>query len=265
VVVLVPGCCGGALEFHREVVAGGGDPGLAVAESTSLMYAVKKEGGNGVWARGLKHSLPLAAFPARRTGEVLERLRPAFPQFVPAANVLDTSLNNSNHITHPAFFLTNLGFVESKRIEEWFFYWDGYTPATSRLGEQLDAERLAIVRAFGLPEVTIEEWIRRYYGHQGMAGGSLYELFSTSPVHRATRGPRSTQSRLLTEDVPYGLVPLASLGRLVGVTTPVLDALITLAGVVNETDYWRTGRTVESLGLAGLTVEQVLRLVKEGR
>ncbi|MFC2037487.1 NAD/NADP octopine/nopaline dehydrogenase family protein, partial [Chloroflexota bacterium] len=264
VVVLTPGCCGGALEFRQELRLHGNQADVGLAESTSLMYAVKKEGGHRVWARGVKQGLPLAALPAHQTTAVIERLRPAFSHFVPAVNVLDTSFNNSNHMTHPVPMLMNMGLVESQRIEEWFFYHDGYTPGTGRAGEQLDAERLAIVRAFDLPEVSIVEWVQRYYGHQGMRGDTLYELFSSSPVHGPTRGPRTTKSRLITEDIPYGLVPLASFGRLAGVPTPTMDALITLAGVVNETNYWQAGRTIESLGLAGMTVDEMVHLVSEG-
>jgi opine dehydrogenase len=263
-VVLTPGCCGGAIEFRRELKARGCPADVIVAESTSLMYAVKKEGGHRVWARGVKRGLPLAALPTGQTAAVIERLRPAFPQFVPALNVLDTSFNNSNHMTHPPVMLMNIGFVEGRHIEEWLFYHDGYTPGTGRVGERLDAERLAVVRAFGLPQVGILEWVRRYYGHLGMEGGSLHEMFSTSPVHGATKGPRNTQSRLLTEDIPYGLVPLASFARAAGVPTPTMDALITLAGIVNETDYWESGRTVASLGLLGMTVAKIVQYVTNG-
>ena len=154
--------------------------------------------------------------------------------------------------------------LESARFDEWFFYHDGYTPSTSRVGQRVDAERLAIVRAFGLPQVSIVEWVRRYYGHQGMTGDNLYELFSKSPVHASTRGPRTTRSRLITEDIPYGLVPLASFGRLAGVETPGMDALVTLACAVNEADYRQTGRTVETLGLGGMTRDEILCFVTGG-
>jgi opine dehydrogenase len=265
VVVLTPGCFGGVLEFELVLHSLGVGADVTLAETTSLMYAAKKEGYNGVWARGLKQHLPLAAMPARRTGAVIDLLRPAFPQLVPAANVLDTSLNNANHIVHPAFVLMNLGLVEGPRFEDWRFFHDGFTPSTGRVGEQLDAERLALVRAFGLPEVGIVEWVQRYYRHQGMTAGSLYELFSTSPIHAPTRGPRSTASRLLTEDVPFGLVPLASLGRLAGVPMPTMEAVITLAGAVNGQDYRASGRTVASLGLEGMDIDEVIGRVTRGR
>lgn len=232
-----------------------------LAETTTLMYAAKKEGDNKVWARGLKAYLPLGAFPAGRTHEVIERLKQAYPQIVPAENVLETSFHNLNHIVHSLAMLMNVGFIESQRLERWFLYTDGYTAGTGRVGDQLDAERLAVVRAFGMEGMSMVEAVHRYYGHQGMEGDNLYELFNDSPVHRPVLGPKTTRDRLLSEDIPYGLVPLVSFGRLAGVHTPLMEAIITLSSVINETDYLQAGRTVESLGLSGKTPEEIVRFV----
>jgi opine dehydrogenase len=158
-----------------------------------------------------------------------------------------------------------MGFVEGRRFDEWFFYKDGYTHGISLLGEQLDDERLAIVRAFGLPEVSVVEALNLYYGYQGLNGRSLHEIFRDSPIHHPARGPKTTRHRMLTEDVPYGLVPFASFAQLVGVQTPTIEALITIASVVSQTDYRHTGRTVEKLGLSGLTPKEVLDFVTYGR
>lgn len=264
IVVLVPGCVGGVLEFHQELSHQADPAQIILAETTSLMYAVKKENGNGVWARGIKNHLPLAAFPAFRTQSVINRLSPIFPQFVPASHILESSFNNHNHVVHPPAVLMNLGFVENIHKEDWFFYSQGYTPGTGRIGDVLDRERLAIADAYGVPSISVVDVLHKFYGHQGMAGENLYELFKDSPVHRHAKGPLSTRSRLLTEDIPYGLVPLTSFARLAGVPTPTMDAVITLASVINNTDYRSTGRSVESLGLGGLSVDEILRFVIHG-
>jgi opine dehydrogenase len=263
-VLLVPGCVGGVLEFHQELNRQGGSMQVVLAETTSLMYAVKKENGNGVWARGIKNSLPLAAFPAYHTKNVIEQLYPLYPQFTPAHNVLESSFNNLNHIVHPPGALMNLGFVENKDQDEWFFYTQGYTPATGKIGEKLDQERIAIADAYGIPTISVIEVLHQFYGHQGVTGDNLYDIFKDSPVHRQAKGPMTTQSRLLTEDVPYGLVPLASFGKLAGVPTPTMEAIITLTSLINDTDYRATGRSLESLGLGGLSKEEILHFVVHG-
>jgi ketopantoate reductase len=68
----------------------------------------------------------------------------------------------------------------------------------------------------------------------------------------------------LHEDVGYGLVPMAALGRLAGVATPTIDALVQLAGLAVGVDYPREGLTLERLGLAGTSPSELLTLVQEG-
>ena len=170
VVVLIPGNCGGALEYHQELVAHGGSQGVTIAETTTLMYAVKKEAGNGVWARGLKQYMPLAAFPASKTTKVIERLHPAFPMFSPAQNILDTSFNNLNAIVHPAGMLMNMGFIEGQRLEEWYFYKDGFTESIGR--EHWQSREPIGPRKVGN---CASLWIAR-----SVCGGDLVPLLRTS-------------------------------------------------------------------------------------
>jgi hypothetical protein len=67
---------------------------------------------------------------------------------------------------------------------------------------------------------------------------------------------KGLERRYLAEDIHYGLVTLASLGSMLGVQTPAIDAEITLASIIHHTNYWRTGRTVEELGISKLSVEE---------
>ena len=65
------------------------------------------------------------------------------------------------------------------------------------------------------------------------------------------------RDRYVTEDIPMGASLTASIGRKLAVPTPTYDAMIHLASVVNDTDYYAAGRTLENLGLAQLSVEQL--------
>ena len=75
-------------------------------------------------------------------------------------------------------------------------------------------------------------------------------------------GPKVVKHRFITEDVPYGLVPMSELGKREGVATPLIDAVTTIASVVCEEDYRKTGRTLESLGIAELSREQIINLIE---
>jgi len=65
--------------------------------------------------------------------------------------------------------------------------------------------------------------------------------------------------------VPTGLVPIVSLGALAGVRTPACRAVVELCAVLLGREFWSEGRTLESLGLTGMTVEGILDYVRTGR
>ena len=201
--------------------------------------------------------------PATRTEEALRVLRVPFPEFGPARDVLETSLTNVNHVVHPPGILLNLGRVELG-MDDWLFYADGLSPSVCRVMEQLDTERVEVVRRLGLPPKPMLAWLLQFYGHQGMKGDTLFEAFSTTPVHGPAKGPRSVGHRYVTEDIPYGLVPIASIGHELGVKTPAIDAMVALAGLVSGRDWWAEGRTAAKMGLAGMSADQMVRYVAEG-
>ena len=60
------------------------------------------------------------------------------------------------------------------------------------------------------------------------------------------------------------LVPIASLGERYGVSVRGMESMIRVACIIHRTDYWRRGRTVEKLGIGGLSVNELTRFVNEG-
>ncbi len=264
IVVLTPGNCGGALAFAQMVQKKGTGQAPIVAEASSCLFACKKDGPAGVWIRGIKQGLPVAAFPAKHTGQVVRALKEVFPQFEPARHVLETSLSNVNHIVHPPGTLLNLGLVELSR-QDWAFFTQGLSPAVCRIMEAIDRERVEIVRALGLEPTTTLEWMLRFYGGQGMKGNTLFEAASTSPIHGAAKGPRNIDHRYISEDIPFGLVPIASIGRELGIRTGAIDTVVGLASLVSGRDWWTDGRTADKMGLAGMSASQMVEYVTEGR
>ena len=97
--------------------------------------------------------------------------------------------------------------------------------------------------------------------HQnGVEGETLYDVLQANPAF-AGFAPKTLHHRFLTEDTPYSMVPMAALGRLAGVPTPIMDALIALLGELLGEDYAVTGQTAERMGLAGMTPEAIRNLV----
>jgi opine dehydrogenase len=128
--------------------------------------------------------------------------------------------------------------------------------------DALDRDRLGLMAALGLEAVPAIEWDRRLYG---LAGTNAYEVNRDSLVHRDIRAPDALRSRYLTEDVPYGLVPLASIARELGVETPLIDLFIDLASTLLGEDLRAGGRTAAALGLAGMDAGRMVEYVTTGR
>jgi opine dehydrogenase len=77
-------------------------------------------------------------------------------------------------------------------------------------------------------------------------------------------GPESVKSRYITEDLPYGLVPIRKIAHQLDVSTPLIDAVIEFASVINQTDYMKEGLSLEELGIAGLTTDALKQVLDEG-
>jgi opine dehydrogenase len=78
----------------------------------------------------------------------------------------------------------------------------------------------------------------------------------------ALKAPGALDTRWLSEDVPYGLATWALLGDALGVDTPTIDALVTLASAVLRTDFRASAPGLDELGLAGLDAAGMLAMAR---
>jgi opine dehydrogenase len=260
IIVLNPGRTGGALEFRKVLQECGCTADVTIAETETLLFASRSGGPAEARVFRRKNSIPLAALPATRTEQVLDILTEIYPQFVAAPNVLHTSLNNMGAVFHPALTLLNAGWIERTQ-GDFQFYMDGVTQSTSRILEVIDRERVTVAAALGVRAQTALEWLVRAYS---ATGENLDEAMHDNPGYQGIKAPRSLRHRYILEDVPFSLVPIASLGKRFGVNVWAIDSLIQLACVAHSTDFYHRGRTVESMGLAGLRVSEIRNLVMHG-
>jgi opine dehydrogenase len=70
--------------------------------------------------------------------------------------------------------------------------------------------------------------------------------------------------RYITEDTELGLAFLASAGRAAGVQTPVANGLLAIVGGFLGRDLHKGPRTLESLGLAGLSASALRQKLHQG-
>ena len=254
VVTLIPGYVGGSFEFRRALAAAGCRAAIKLGEMDNFPFTGAVLGPAAVRVASLKRQLQVAALPAADGAAVLGLVKRALPPARLARNVLQTALATMNPVLHVPGMLGNQGRLDAG--ERFQFYGAGITPSVARVVEALDAERVALARAFGVDVPTVRGWLAQTYG---LEGPELYPLIQRlhQEVFKDSPAPGSLDARYVTEDVPYGLVPIAELGRLAGVPTPMAHALIVLASAALGQDFIKEGRTLARMGLEGRTLTTI--------
>ncbi|MDE0654298.1 MAG: NAD/NADP octopine/nopaline dehydrogenase family protein [bacterium] len=226
----------------------------ALVSGPGTVGAIRKSGGTLI-----------AALPSSRLDHVASVAAGVWPWVTAAENVWETLLLNFNAIDHVPAMLLNLGAIQQSNGT--FTLWGaGGTHGVVRVIEALDDEYLVMRKALGIANETPYE---DYLVGQGLAprkGADLHETLQSSllPTLQFRCGPNALDHRFVSEDVPYSLVLASSLGRELGVTTPVIDSLITLASVASGRDYAAEGKTLAEWGLDGAGVAGLRAAAEQG-
>lgn len=260
IIVLNPGRTGGALEVYSAIKKDYPDKDIIVAEAQTFIYACRATSKTTAHIFKSKKEVSLAAIPSSKTLDVINLLKSAYPQFVPARDVIETSINNYGAIFHPAPTLLNSGHIE--RGAPFEYYTEGITPSIGRFIERMDAERMALGRLLNVHTLSAKDWLEETYGAQGE---NLYETVQNNPAYHGLQAPKGLNIRYIYEDVPYSLVPMASLAREFNIETPAIDSIIRIAELMTGIDFFKEGRNIERLGLKGLQVSEIHDFAKEGR
>lgn len=255
VVVVCPSSCGGSIVFKNSVGLALEDDSVIVAETSTLPYAVRlmEPGKVHVYLK-LKGGLLLSALPSKNTDKVYKLMKQVYQGIETARNVLQTTLQNANPIIHPSVTLLNAALIE-RTGGAFNFYEDGVTTAVGRVIEALDKERIKIGEKLGveiIPDPTL-----------GMKQGYMQEPtydkgFSMAEGFKGIKAQHSLDYRYFNEDVGYGLVFMAELGKQLGVHTPAMDSMIELCSVAMGRDYRGEGkRTMKSMKLDGYSLNEL--------
>ena len=249
----------GALRFRKWMDEAGITTQVTPVETMSLLYATRAPEPGKVSCIGVKGHLPTAALPARRTPAFIDKIRPMFPQFKAAPNVWFTSVNNLNPIVHPPMVLFNTGRIESTGGQGWNLYADGATDSVARMMLAMDEDRMAVLKPITSEGIYIKDAFEKLYADYSLGKKSLSQTLRQSPIHGdpAFPAPSAVDTRYITEDLPFGLAPWSSIGRMWGIPTPNVDAVIQVASIMLEKDYFNEGLTVKDLGISGMSPDDV--------
>lgn len=142
-------------------------------------------------------------------------------------------------------------------------YKEGITEAVARVIKGIYAETAAIAKELGCQVIEYEA--RDFKTPTSIMGVAFQAPFDTQGIIASVRGPSSIHNRYITEDLPYGLVPMSQLGDKLDVPTPLIDAIIHIGAAVCNSDFWQNGRSLASLGLAEMSSEEIIHYVTDGR
>ncbi len=264
-VFLNPGHMGGGLFLAHEIYRATGRTDVRTCEVSTLAYACRMTGPTAVRIMQVTPHLPFAAFPGKWQAELFELLQDLYPAIGEAGDVLETGFMDINAVEHPPQIICNAGWVEHTS-GDYLFYYEGTTPAVGRVIDALDKERRTVASAAGVPTKPFVQlfYDMGYTTEAAAASGTAHAALQASAPNRWIKAPPTLDHRYLHEDVGWGLVPWAELGRSLGVRTPLMDALITVGSILTGRDYRSEGLTLSRLGLLGLAGAEVPTYLWEG-
>ena len=248
----------GCIRFVNKAKEMGIEKKFKICESNSLTYGTRAFAEEARVELSLRvKKLFLGSYPASDIDEIMESLSQLYDCFVPAKNIWHVNLENGNPEVHPGPALLNAGRIDYSNGEFWL-YKEGITEHTINVLQAVEKERVALGRALGFEvEGARESRINRGYLEEDK-NKTLQELFNTSEVFGQIKGHTSVTNRYITEDISTGLVLWSSLGKILKVPTPNIDAIIVLGGTLLQTDFYKIGLTVEKLGIKGVHDKQGL-------
>ncbi|MDE5757009.1 MAG: NAD/NADP octopine/nopaline dehydrogenase family protein, partial [Allobaculum sp.] len=255
-IILNPGRTAGAIEFYQTLKNGGLNKDIHIGEAQTLVYACRIIEPGKVNIIGVKDRVLLSGYPASKTENIITKLKPLYQCFYPAQNVLRTSFENIGAIFHPSVLLFNAASIE--RGEQFYFYRD-MTPGMANIIESLDAERVAVAKAYGIDLIPAKNWIS--YAYEGVTGNSLCERMQNNPAYYDILAPTTIHCRQITEDVPTGIIPMSELGDVAGIETPIMDSIIEMCSAMLKKNFRKEGRTLKNLGFENMTVEEILKSI----
>ncbi|HLR21825.1 MAG TPA: NAD/NADP octopine/nopaline dehydrogenase family protein [Tissierellaceae bacterium] len=259
IIILNPGRTGGALEVYETLLRERKRNNIIVGEAQTFIYAARGIDYNKAHIYKSKKEVSLATIPATKTNYVLDLINDAYPQFIPATDVLETSINNYGAIFHPAPTLFNSGHIE--RGTPFEYYIEGITPSIGNFLEKMDRERIELGKLLQINTVSAVDWLYESYGAKG---DTIYEAIQNNPAYKGLLAPEGLSIRYIHEDIPHSLVPMESMANALGLETPAITTIINMAEIMTNKDFRKIGRTADKLGLKDLTIGEMHLLARKG-
>ena len=258
VYVVCPSSCMGAILFKNALGLSIEDNSIIVSDTSTLPYAVRiiEDGKIAVYNR-LNAGYLLATLPSSKNDMVYNLLQPVHNGIEKGNNIFQTCLQNANPVLHPCITTLNAARIEGP--DDFFFYEQGVTPGVGRLLKAIDLERIELGKALGLvieddPHISIR---------QGYLTEENYDsAYATAPGFMGIKAQTQLDYRYYNEDAGFGLVLWIDMADKLGLEVPTMRAMLQIVSAIMNRDYKaEKARTLDTLGLGGYTMEQLLKVL----
>ena len=249
--VVMPGYMG-SVYFRQNCVV----DDVIFAEGESLPYDARivEPGVVQILFQNVRN--PLAFMPAVEKENGLAKMKKLLERFYLRESIVESALHNPNLIVHTIGAIMNAARIEYSKGEFWM-YREAFTPSIMNLVEDLDREKMNILKVFNLPQQSFHKSFQfRTYEDLSADSRTVLESYAYGG---SPKGPVEVNNRYIYEDVPMGLCLMSSIGKKFGVETPIADALINIASSLLARDFWKEGRTLERLGLSESSPKEILQ------
>jgi len=253
IIAISPGNAGSMI-FADQIKKKGLKKRVMIAEFEGNLYPCRVIGPGEVIIALPYKTKYIAAFPAKDTEQVVKGLKGIYDTTA-ATNVFEAALNSPNVVIHLAASLLNIGSIEQSG-GEYYLYKSGLTPSVMRCVEAVHAEKRNLFNVLGYRDNSPLEHLKLV---------ARQTEFPELDLFRGLIGPTGATHRYITEDASTCVSLMISLGEMVEVPMPLSKAIVEVASTINQVNYLGEGRTLEKLGLTGLTVDQLNQFLSEGK
>lgn len=252
-VILYGGGIGASLEFEKHLLTNG-VCGVKVAEMDPLFHAEKQNAATikvhamRQWGQFASTS-PAATFDC---DGVVKRL---FPKVEPASNLLLRGLCDYQSIVYPVVEAFGADAEMGAALMELINSTYESEDQSNNIFQHLESEINSIADAYSTARISTTHNIRRMYG---AIAATPEQAVSMVPKY-GQAAPWQDMVRTLSEIVSTVYVPLYELSRLANLRTPAIDSVINMSAVMCGVDFLTHGRTLNRLGLQGLSQREIIR------
>lgn len=208
----------------------------------------------------VRKQVDIATIPSSESARGLAVCQDLFgDRFLDRGSLMAIALSNLNPQNHMGIALGNMTRME--RGESWS-QGQNVTPNVGRLLEELDKERIAIATKLGLDVRTI---FQHFHLSFHVPVSSISQM--NQEMHEAGnggRGPTTADSRYVTEDVPFGLVMTAKIGRLAGYPAELHEAGVRIFSAMYGRDFMAENDLLTALDLDAMSLDDLKGLCSEG-